>query len=191
MSATNPRSTGSLGGASGGKSGTPPSPGKTQARSAIEQTEQKASQATERVAERAQSAFERTRSMVSDQVRSVASAIDRATDHLRQDDQSGLARRAEQVSRQAQKVSEYLNTRSAADLLSDLERVARERPTLFLGSAFLLGLLSARFLKSSERSGDGSSLRSRPRDAATSGYGVRNPGADFPRGTPEVVYGAP
>jgi hypothetical protein len=180
-----------MGGGSSGKSGTPPSAGKSQARGAIEQTEQKATQATERVAERAQSAFERTRSLVSEQVRSVATAIERATDHLRQDDQSALARRAEQVSRQARKASDYLGNRSAADLLSDLERVARERPTLFLGGAFLLGLLSARFLKSSERGGDGSGLRARPRDVATSGYGVRNPGADFSRGTPEVLYGAP
>jgi hypothetical protein len=45
--------------------------------------------------------------------------------------------------------SDQLRQKDVRELLSDVERFAQRQPTVFLGGAFALGLLGARFLKSS------------------------------------------
>jgi hypothetical protein len=45
--------------------------------------------------------------------------------------------------------SDQLRQKDVRELMSDVERFAQRQPTLFLGGAFALGLLGARFLKSS------------------------------------------
>lgn len=44
-----------------------------------------------------------------------------------------------------------LRDRDVGAMVTDLEQFARRRPAMFLGSAFLLGLVTARFLKSSTK----------------------------------------
>jgi hypothetical protein len=44
-----------------------------------------------------------------------------------------------------------LRNRDVSEIVSDLESFARRRPTMFLGSAFMIGLVAARFLKSSTK----------------------------------------
>jgi hypothetical protein len=46
-----------------------------------------------------------------------------------------------------------IRERDLNQMVHDVERFARQRPAIFLGSAFALGLAMARFLKSSESSG--------------------------------------
>ena len=46
-------------------------------------------------------------------------------------------------------MADRLRDRPAAELVDDLSRFARERPAVFIGGAFLLGLGVARLLKSS------------------------------------------
>ena len=47
--------------------------------------------------------------------------------------------------------SERLKNKDVTELLNDAQRLARRQPALFVGGAFALGLLGARFLKSSRR----------------------------------------
>jgi hypothetical protein len=48
-------------------------------------------------------------------------------------------------------ISSYLRDRNVDDMLADAEDFARRQPELFLGGAFALGMLAARFFKSSSR----------------------------------------
>lgn len=126
-----------------------------QGQSNLQQTgksvEQRANQATERAAQKAQSSFESARSKVTEQFTAVAHAIDSAASTLEQKQQSGLSRKVKQYVRKAENASEYLRDKSPQELKQDAENFAREKPAWFLGGAFLLGLLGARFLKSSEK----------------------------------------
>lgn len=55
----------------------------------------------------------------------------------------------ESLSQQVEKLSGYLERQDLRGLMSDLEKFARRNPAIFLGGAFALGILAARFLKSS------------------------------------------
>ena len=55
----------------------------------------------------------------------------------------------ESLSQQVEKLSGYLERQDIRGLLKDLESFARRNPAIFLGGAFALGIVAARFLKSS------------------------------------------
>ena len=57
------------------------------------------------------------------------------------------------ASDQLRLMADRLRDRPAAELAEDLTRFAQQRPAMFLGGAFLLGLGVARLLKSSPQSG--------------------------------------
>jgi hypothetical protein len=57
------------------------------------------------------------------------------------------------ASDQLRTIADSLRDRPAADLAEDLARFARQRPALFIGGAFLLGLGVARLLKASPERG--------------------------------------
>jgi hypothetical protein len=50
-----------------------------------------------------------------------------------------------------ERLSGYLRSNSVSDMVSGVEEFARRQPAIFIGSACMLGLLAARFLKSSAR----------------------------------------
>jgi hypothetical protein len=104
-----------------------------------------------RVAESQLSKQKETASGMLDQV---ADAIRMTGDHLRASRQDRVARYAQQASDQVKRISESIRGAEPRDVLRRVEDVARREPALFMGGAFLLGLVGARFLKSSERSPD-------------------------------------
>ena len=57
----------------------------------------------------------------------------------------------ESLAGQIEKLSTYLDEKELRELASDVEQFARRNPLLFVGGAFALGVLAARFLKSSGR----------------------------------------
>lgn len=58
----------------------------------------------------------------------------------------------ERVADQIERASDYLRTTEPGQMLTSVQNFARREPALFLGGAFALGFLGARFLKSSARS---------------------------------------
>jgi hypothetical protein len=80
---------------------------------------------------------------------SVAEAVGAVGQQLHEKDQAALAQYAYQAADQIERFSHYLQERDVDQLLGEAQRLARRQPTLFLGGAFALGLLAARFLKSS------------------------------------------
>jgi hypothetical protein len=81
----------------------------------------------------------------------VAEALRRTTEHLRSEDQERIAGLTETVARQVDQVANYLRDKDAKAMRTDLENLARRQPALVLGGALVLGLIGARFLKSSQR----------------------------------------
>jgi ElaB/YqjD/DUF883 family membrane-anchored ribosome-binding protein len=67
-------------------------------------------------------------------------------------DQGGTAANlVEQAADRLDRVARYLQNTELDDVMRKTESWARQNPALFVGSAFVVGLLGARFLKSSQR----------------------------------------
>jgi hypothetical protein len=74
------------------------------------------------------------------------------------------ARYAEAAAGKVEDVARYFETADLKTVASDVESYARRNPAVFVGSAFVLGLLAARFMKSSggrSASAQGGGTRSR------------------------------
>jgi hypothetical protein len=84
-----------------------------------------------------------------DGVGGVTQAIRQTTQTLRDQQHDVVARYVEQVAGQVDRMAQSLRQKDIGELLDDAQRLARRQPALFVGSAFALGLLGARFLKSS------------------------------------------
>jgi sirohydrochlorin ferrochelatase len=103
--------------------------------------------------DRASSSLGESKGQFADQFRTIADALRRTTEHLRSEDQQRIAGLTETVARQIEQVSDYLRNKDARAMRQDLENLARRQPAVMLGGALVLGLIGARFLKSSERRG--------------------------------------
>ena len=93
--------------------------------------------------------FEQGKGRVVSQVSSVAQAFRKTGEQLRDEDQDDLAGYTERIADEVEKVSGYLEGKSLRDVMGDVETFARQRPSLFVGGALALGLVAARFLRSS------------------------------------------
>jgi uncharacterized protein YjbJ (UPF0337 family) len=80
---------------------------------------------------------------------SVAHALRQTSQQLREQDQQAVTGYIESAASQVERVSNYLKHNDLGGLIEDVEQFARRQPALFLGGTFVLGLLGARFLKSS------------------------------------------
>lgn len=79
-----------------------------------------------------------------------ADAVRQMGSSLRQQGQTTapLGQYTETVAHQLDRASSYLSNRDVTEIVADVEQLARRQPALFIGGAFALGLLAARFLKS-------------------------------------------
>jgi hypothetical protein len=101
--------------------------------------------------DRASTSLGESKSQFADQVGTIAQALRRTTEHLRGEDQQRIAGLTDTVARQVDQVANYLRTRDGQAMRADLENLARRQPAIVLGGALVLGLIGARFLKSSQR----------------------------------------
>jgi hypothetical protein len=103
--------------------------------------------------DRASSSLGESKGQIADQFGTVAEALRRTTEHLRSEDQQRIAGMTDTIARQIDQVANYLRTKDARAMKQDLENLARRKPALMLGGALVLGLIGARFLKSSGQGG--------------------------------------
>ena len=103
--------------------------------------------------DRASSSLGESKGQLADQVGGIADALRRTTEHLRSEDQQRIAGLTDTVARQIEQVADYLRNKDASAMRQDLENLARRQPAVMIGGALVLGLIGARFLKSSERRG--------------------------------------
>jgi hypothetical protein len=102
----------------------------------------------DRAGEAARSRADEEKDRVSGGMRAVANALRRGSDDL-PEDQRTYGRFLEGVADRVSSASRYLDERDVNALGRDVKRVARDHSAAFLGGAFVLGLVGARFLKSS------------------------------------------
>jgi len=81
------------------------------------------------------------------------------------------ARYSGTAANQIEKIADYFERKDLRAMMRDAESFARRNPAIFLGAAFGLGLVAARFLKSSP-----------PSNARTTG--MENPGTGLPSALP-------
>jgi hypothetical protein len=138
----------------------------------VEQTQQKAGEVVDQAKQQATSQLSSQKDRAVDSLGSVADALRQTGKHLRDSDQQGIAQYADKAADRVEQFSGQLRGKDVQEIVRDVERYARQQPALFLGGAFVLGLLGARFLKSTaqrEESGDADGYRA-------SQYGGYRPG---------------
>jgi hypothetical protein len=128
---------------------------RTQLRQVKDQVVDQTKSSLRQARDRAASSLTESRFQAADQIGGMATAFRRTSVHLRQEDQGRAADFAESLAEQAERASSYLRDRDFGTIRRDLEGLARRQPALVLGVGFALGLLGARFFKSSERQAAG------------------------------------
>lgn len=122
---------------------------KDAAKQAAEQVQQKAQEVAGQAQEQAKSAVATRKEQAVSQLGSVAQAFRTTSNELRGQDNAMIAQYAEKAADQVERISGYLQERDVDQLMNEAENFARRQPELFLGGAFILGLLVGRFIKSS------------------------------------------
>lgn len=164
----NDKSTGNFGGASAqsAKDNTSQTGGKSDAenlnldsaketaKGLIDQAKNTAGQAYEVAAEKATTKIEEKKTDLASGLTSVADTIRQVSSTLRDtDEQTGVtdtaAKYSDSLAKQIEQISNYFERSDVREMVGDVEKFARKNPAVFIGGAFAVGLLAARFLKSS------------------------------------------
>ena len=159
-----------------------------------------ASRAKERAGEQAQEMAERGRGAIAtqvdqrstqagDQLRSLSEAVRQSAERLREQDQHGPARLAEQAAQRGERIATYLSESDRDQLLDDVEDVARREPLFVAGAGFLIGMVAARALKAS--SSRRYQSRSRVGGGSRSQYATGTTGSVEPTLTGHPDYDSP
>jgi len=105
----------------------------------------------DKVREQAVSQADQQKSKAAETLNTVAGAVRQTGDQLRQQDQGPIAQYVDTAANQIERLATYLNNRDINDMAIELQHFARRQPALFIGGAFVAGMLAARFLKSSSQ----------------------------------------
>jgi hypothetical protein len=141
------------------------------ARSFYDQAKETAGQAYEVAAEKAATKLEEQKTTISGGLSSVAESVRQVGENLKgpdvQDSISKFtAEYSQAAARKIEDVANYLEKKDVREMYADLENFGRRNPAVFVGGAFALGLITARFLKSgidTQRSvGNGRDMQASP-----------------------------
>jgi hypothetical protein len=113
------------------------------------QAQQAAGQVVGQAREQVSSRLAGQKDRAAEGLTSVAQALRQTGQQLREQDQQSVTSYIDSAASQVERVSNYLRQNDLGGLIDDVEHFARRQPALFLGGTFVLGLLGARFLKSS------------------------------------------
>ena len=101
----------------------------------------------------ATSSLNDSRHQAADRIGGIASAVRSTSEHLRSENQAGVADLTDSLAEQVERLSSYLRDRDLRAFRDDVENFARRQPAVAIGVALGLGMLGARFFKSSRRTG--------------------------------------
>jgi len=96
----------------------------------------------------ARGAVDQRKTTAAESLGTVAQALRGAANTLGEGQTAALREYADGAADQVDKVARYLREKDVQTLARDTETFARRHPEVFLGGAFLAGVLAARFLKS-------------------------------------------
>lgn len=166
-----------------------------------DEAKKQASVLTDQAKTKAKSSLHSQKEMAAQELHGVARALRQTGGNLREQDQTMFAQYSNQMADRVDRASTYLEEHDLEDLVYEAEDFARRRPELFIGGAFTLGLLAARFLKSTAPSREDSRPRSfsgnrdyqsdfRKRETEETGNMTYTPTPQYPYGHGRSVYSA-
>jgi hypothetical protein len=143
--------------------------------------QEKASELREQGSARLRVEFEQRSTQAGSQARALARALRRSGSELSGEGNGGLAQLAGQAAERVDGVGVYLEQKSGAELMREVEMFARRRPWMLAGLGVLAGVAAARFMKASseQRYGDyRQSSQQRPTRAGLQSPAPATTGAD-------------
>ncbi|MBC7899026.1 MAG: hypothetical protein H7070_03150 [Saprospiraceae bacterium] len=131
-----------------------PEPAGDAGKSFIDQAKDTAGQAFDAVAEKATTNLDERKTTLSGGLSTVADSVRKVGENLHgSEDQTGLpkfaAKYTDTAAEKIEQAAKYFETKDVKDMYVDVENFARKNPAIFVGGAFILGMLAARFIKSS------------------------------------------
>lgn len=123
--------------------------------------------------------------MAAEQISQVANALHRSSSEL---DDTFVGPYVKKAADALERVSDSVRNASLGDLVERTENFARKDPLLFIGGAFTLGLLAARFIKSSSQTSAGSAPKALT-DGGSSESMSASPRRRSPRGSTPPMRG--
>ena len=159
-------------GAAGGMSGN--TGNESNARKLADMARNAASQAKQKAGEQVSSSVDKGRTRAADTLQEVARTLMGSGTGTGDAANNPATQYLSKAGEQVQRFADYLQNTEPRELVANTESFARRQPALFLGSAFALGVLAARFLKAtrdeSDMYGDGGQGRLYDRETALSSY---------------------
>lgn len=141
-----------------------------------EQVKQQTGDAVGQAAEQAKSMLDQQKDHGADMLSQTAKSLRQAGTDLRKNNSGAVAQVLDGAAQGADNLAGYLRQHNVVQLVDELEDYARQNSTLFLGGAFALGVIAARFLKSS------------PPDTQSQTYSQRQRAAYGRYGRPQYGY---
>jgi len=134
----------------------------------------------DKVRQGATSQLSTQKNRATDGIGTVAQAVRQASQQLRIEQHDTIANYIDQAANQLEQFSTRLRDKDIGELMRDAQQFARRQPAVFIGSAFAIGLLGARFLKSSRDRRDADAGRNSYARSSTgyrTGYSTPSTGA--------------
>ena len=126
-----------------------------QARAVTEQAKDIAEQVQEKATQKVESGLTKGKSQVAESLHALNQSLLISGQQLRDRNQQNVSRYVDQLANKVERAASYLQNTDITEIVDRTEDFARRRPAVFLGGAFVLGLIGARFFKSSQRQGTG------------------------------------
>jgi hypothetical protein len=117
----------------------------------IDQAKEKAGQVVGQVQDQAKTQVSTQKDRLAEGLSSVSQALQQTGQQLQDQDVGPVGQYVNGAADQVDKIANYLKERDVDDILYEVESLARRQPAIFLGGALVLGLLGARFLRSSQQ----------------------------------------
>jgi len=111
--------------------------------------QEKASELREQGSARLRDQFDQRSTQAGTQVRSLAEALRRSGNDLRNEGNTNAAQLTGRAADRIERVGTYLEQKSGGELMHDVETFARRRPWTLAGFGMLAGAAAARFMKAS------------------------------------------
>ena len=141
----------------------------------VDQVKDKGGAVVNQVQEQAKSQITQQKDRVAQSVGGIALALRQTSQNMQDLDQGGVAQYVDTVAERFERASTFLQDKDLGEIVEEIEDFAVREPVLFLGGAFALGLVAARFLKSSS----GRTEQTRTRALARRPTGIPLTDADF------------
>ncbi|HKP85611.1 MAG TPA: hypothetical protein VJZ26_05925 [Blastocatellia bacterium] len=154
--------------------------------SVIDQAKETISNVAGQAGNKVTSRLDNQKDRAAEGVESIAQALRQTSDQLRGQNQAvPVHEYMNSAADQVERLSGYLRSTNVNQMINQVEQFARRQPAIFLGAAFVLGLVGARFLKSSNpaSSVQSGSTRSSESLVPSSSYATTRPyGPGYSRG---------